>query len=274
MYIYSFWEPRRRIPYYLRLCMETWKKFLPNAEIVILDYKNLSDFIDVKSELGEKLFSSSLKLALIADAIRVAVLAKHGGIWLDLDTIILKPEAEKYFFPDEKNRTIFFGSPQGKFVHLAFINTPSGSKCMTTWLEFLKEKIESLNPENKLSSAYQFANVLIDRYAKKFPNELNILERQLIMPELDSIPNPYSAPHMQRKEAYVDYYFIQSHHAKDINNDLLLLHNSWTPREFRDFSPETFLRCNCTMTNILAEVLEMKLPPQSERVPLDEILKK
>ena len=29
MQIFSYWEPRSNIPYYLQLCVETWKKFLP-----------------------------------------------------------------------------------------------------------------------------------------------------------------------------------------------------------------------------------------------------
>ena len=77
MTVYTFWEPREKMPYYIKLCMETWKKNLPNAEIVLLDYKNLGEYIDVK-EFNPILFSGRFKLALIADALRVALLAKHG----------------------------------------------------------------------------------------------------------------------------------------------------------------------------------------------------
>lgn len=74
--------------------MQTWKKFLPHATIVVLDYKNIGEFLDVR-ELGLNLFSGKLTLPHIADAIRVALLAKHGGVWLDIDTIILSSDAEK-----------------------------------------------------------------------------------------------------------------------------------------------------------------------------------
>ncbi len=79
MFVYTFWEPHDQIPYYLQLCMETWKKFLPNATIVLLDYKNIGDFIDVR-ETGLKLFSDKITLQVVSDAIRVAILAKHGGV--------------------------------------------------------------------------------------------------------------------------------------------------------------------------------------------------
>jgi hypothetical protein len=43
--IFTFWEPRGSMPGYLRLCMRTWGKFLPEHEIVLLDYSNLEQWI-------------------------------------------------------------------------------------------------------------------------------------------------------------------------------------------------------------------------------------
>ena len=80
--IFSFWEPLGKIPGYLRLCIKTWEKFLPDYSIKILDY------IGVKKYLGEALFSSiidrKMALSMQADAIRVALLNKYGGIWMDI----------------------------------------------------------------------------------------------------------------------------------------------------------------------------------------------
>ena len=33
---FNFWEPRQKIPGYIQLCLNTWKKFLPEYEIIIL----------------------------------------------------------------------------------------------------------------------------------------------------------------------------------------------------------------------------------------------
>ena len=88
--IFTFWEPHEKIPGYLILCIKTWKKFLPDYEIKILDYKRVIDY------LGETLFSKivckDLTLPIQVDAIRVALLKKFGGIWMDADTIVLNGE--------------------------------------------------------------------------------------------------------------------------------------------------------------------------------------
>ena len=67
MKVYTFWEPREKIPYYIQLCMKTWEKFLPNTEIVLLDYKNIREYVDI-DELGEVLFSGRFSLRQVSDA--------------------------------------------------------------------------------------------------------------------------------------------------------------------------------------------------------------
>ncbi len=96
MRIWTFWEPREKMPAYLQLCMRTWKKFLPKAEITVVDYSNMRDFVDV-DVYGKALFDNNFRIDQIADAIRALLLEKYGGVWLDVDTIILNSSANKYF---------------------------------------------------------------------------------------------------------------------------------------------------------------------------------
>ena len=92
--IFTFWEPKEKIPGFLRLCIKTWKKFLPEYQIIILDYRKTKKF------LGEKLFSQiicqNMSLMVQSDAIRVAILNKFGGLWIDADTIILNDKIIQY----------------------------------------------------------------------------------------------------------------------------------------------------------------------------------
>lgn len=263
MFIYTFWEPRENIPYYLRLCMETWKKFLPDATIIVLDYKNIGEFLDVR-ELGLNLFSGRLSLPQIADAIRVALLAKHGGIWMDIDTIILNSNVRKYFLPDEKHRTVFFGKPETRSVHMCFINTPPSAMCMNLWREFIKERIWNLNPSTKIDWDF-LGNKFVDDYAKKYLDEIEIIDRDLVMPELKLMSESVTY-----QGSYPLYYFLQNHHLADVGCDMLLLHNSWSPQFFKQMPPKDFLRFDCTMVNVLAEALNIKLPPASSRFQLKQ----
>lgn len=256
MFVYTFWEPRENIPYYLRLCMETWKKFLPNATIVVLDYKNIGEFIDVR-ELGLNLFSDKrFNFLHISDAIRVALLAKHGGVWIDVDTIILNSNVEKYFLPDEKHRTILFGNPNTRTTRICFINTPPAAMCMNLWRESIKENLWKLKPSTPIGWDF-FGNKFIDAYSKKYPDEIEIIDAATVMPDKALISKQVSY-----EASYMVYYFLQNRHLPDVNADMLLLHNSWSPPFFKQLSPQDFFHIDCTMVNVLAEALEIKLPPQ------------
>ena len=109
--IFTFWEPSKKIPGYLNLCIKTWKKFLPEYKIKILNYKNVRKYI------GEKLFgnivSEKMSLAIQADAIRVAILKKYGGIWFDIDTIITN---RKFIKEIEKKELVMIGENKMQYI--------------------------------------------------------------------------------------------------------------------------------------------------------------
>ena len=93
--IFTFWEPKNNIPGIIRLCINTWKKFLPSYKIIILDFKKAENYLG--KSLFEEIICKNLSLMVQSDAIRVAILNKYGGIWLDADTIILNDKIIKQF---------------------------------------------------------------------------------------------------------------------------------------------------------------------------------
>lgn len=254
MKIFSFWEPRDKMPYYLQLCMETWKKFLPDYSITILDMKNVKNYVDFSAlgKNGDMLLSGRFSLMLIADVIRVMLLKQHGGIWLDLDTIILSSRSEKFFSPNKDFQVSFFGDIDKRSIHIALINAKQNTELMALWLEFIKEKLANLKTDTVIGWDF-FGNAFINDYSKKHTEEIEIMDRRLVMPEVPLISDSLSA-----EQAYHEYYFFQSRHIEDVPADMLLLHNSWTPQIFKTISKNDFIRCNFTMPNILMAALEMK----------------
>lgn len=43
--IFAFWESDSEMPAYLKLCIQTWYKNIPNSSIHIINYNNLEDYI-------------------------------------------------------------------------------------------------------------------------------------------------------------------------------------------------------------------------------------
>ena len=135
--IFSFWEPQNKIPGYLSLCIKTWKHFLPDYQIKILDYSTL------KSYLGDELYSNiickNMPLSMQADAIRVALLKKYGGLWMDTDSIIINGSFTKEF---EKYELAMIGEERNKFQYMGFIFASQNSSILNNWLNRVVDKVK------------------------------------------------------------------------------------------------------------------------------------
>ena len=259
MNIWTFWEPRDKMPAYLQLCMKTWEKFLPNAKINLLDYSNIENFIDV-NEYDESLFSGQYRIDQIADALRALLLEKHGGIWLDVDTIILNRAAQKYFTADGMGggqEALFFGRPKERGVHLAFIKVKPHSRIMKYWIECVKDRLEDGAPPPSKRFFRYLGNGIINPYVKATTDKfVKVLDRRPLMPELDLISNSSGTLELtDHKKAYQDFYFMQHHRLPSFRADMLMLHNSWAPGILKLMTYDELMHFDCTMTNVLFEVL-------------------
>ena len=75
-------------PKLVQNCLLTWKKYNPTWNIIELDNSNLSQYIDLKQEFPENI---SITQVALSDVIRIFLLEKYGGLWVDATTYCAKP---------------------------------------------------------------------------------------------------------------------------------------------------------------------------------------
>jgi mannosyltransferase OCH1-like enzyme len=92
--IFSFWEPTGSMTPYLELCVRTWKRNLPGYEIIFLDYSNLGNYLPEGTY--EMTVLKRLPLMMQKDAVMVAVLKEHGGIFMDADTLVKRGQVHLF----------------------------------------------------------------------------------------------------------------------------------------------------------------------------------
>lgn len=85
--IHYCWFGRAPLPKDVLLCIASWKKFLPEYEIIQWNEDNfpVSEFIYAKEALENR------KFAFVSDVCRLYALEKMGGIYMDTDFEILQP---------------------------------------------------------------------------------------------------------------------------------------------------------------------------------------
>lgn len=87
--IWSFWEGGfSEAPPLVQLCVATWSKYSGIEDIRLLDMDSISQYL--KPRDLPRTFKS-LPVQMKSDAIRLAVLARHGGVWLDASTLVTAP---------------------------------------------------------------------------------------------------------------------------------------------------------------------------------------
>ena len=87
-YMWVYWElvnGAKQPPEYISLCMDIMKKNASsNFNIIFLNEKTVFNYLpDLRKDIND------LYIALKTDYIRVSLLKKYGGLWVDADTIIM-----------------------------------------------------------------------------------------------------------------------------------------------------------------------------------------
>ena len=257
--IFTFWEPRKKIPGYLGLCIKTWKKFLFDYEIRILDYENIKEYLGEK--LFSKIISKDMSLQLQSDAIRVAILNKYGGIWMDADTIIINRE----FLKDlKKSELVMIGDTMKGTQHIGFISASHKSHIINKWLEKIIDKVKifkqiKLNKTNNLKSIgwNYLGNQIIDVLLKNSTiKQFLRLDRD----EMKALPELFFENNTLDHITKYNQFWFKKEKKKipQILNQLkgiILLHNSWTPIKYKIMQEKEFLKKDILLSRFLKYIL-------------------
>lgn len=123
--VFTYWEPRGAVTPYLQLCRETWDRSLGGAEIVTLDLSNLEEHIGAGVLDLDAL--SRVAKPLQKDAAMVAVLHRHGGLFLDMDTLLAGDLASMVRWLRRTGLVLFGG-------HIGAVAARPGTEFMARWL--------------------------------------------------------------------------------------------------------------------------------------------
>lgn len=82
---WTYWD--NDVPYTIKKCIETWTQHNPDYKTIILNKKNLHLYCD--EDIYNLPYADNPQRT--SDFVRLAVLSKHGGTWVDSSSIMTKP---------------------------------------------------------------------------------------------------------------------------------------------------------------------------------------
>ena len=121
----------KEIPIALQKCMESWKKYCPDYEIIRWDETNY----DVHKNLFVSQAYDNHKYGFVPDFARIEILYKYGGIYLDTDVEVLKT------YNNLLNNTMFIGLEENKYLGTATIGCEKRNPLIKRLLEFYNSEV-------------------------------------------------------------------------------------------------------------------------------------
>ena len=258
--IFTYWvdKPESNIPAYIQLCMQTWYENIPDLEVIIINHENMYEWI---APTFDKRAFNQLSLPMQSDVISFAVLQKHSGIYMDADTIVTGDIFKKFKeLEHNKSKLYFFGDKDG--LHIAVMASfmpyhPALSACVERENALLLELL--VNGTLKINWD-TFGNAVVDRMRQNevLNSFVSIIDKSETGAILESC-------YLSSGNPYIDYlslYFTDQLNFDELMSKikfgLVMLHNSWTPDDFKAAGLVDALYSDLTVSKLLRFALGKK----------------
>lgn len=85
------------LPPLQKMCVESVKRNANGHEVVVLSLNNYKQYIEIPPRILELYHQGILNPANLADVIRIRLLSRYGGFWIDSTVYVTKPISEEIF---------------------------------------------------------------------------------------------------------------------------------------------------------------------------------
>lgn len=177
--IHYVWVGGNKKPKNILKCMKTWKKHLKNYEIIEWSESNF----DINSHPYLKAAYKAKKWAYVSDFIRMSVIYKYGGIYLDTDVIVLD-NFDKYI-----NNKAFVGYENPDYPFTAVFGAQKGHPFVKKILQYY-DTLKKISFEFNNNNTISVSNILINDYKCKKGNIEQLLSNGLKVYKEDVFCNP------------------------------------------------------------------------------------
>ena len=179
-----WWQGLDQAPEIVKACIESIKRNAGNHRVIILTEDNYQNYVDIPKWVQEKKERGIISRTHFSDVLRLFLLAKHGGMWLDSTFFCIKPVLDEYFkMPlwSIKRPDYFHASiASGYFANYSFACDTEHRWIFLTILDFVLEYWK----KNDIMIDYLFLDYLIvlaqkydkridDAFKKIVPNNPN-----------------------------------------------------------------------------------------------------
>lgn len=272
------------MPGYLSLCIESWQRNIPDAQIIRINYDNLSGYSGGSVPLGPlKWFSYPQQ----SDIVKFAVMSKQTGLFLDADTIVFPGfDPAQFNIMGREGTLVLYGGRDCKSIEEAkdprdlygcdmnfFYTTQPQNPLLRACLEEANRRLQY-----QVTGLRMWKGWIRHRIRGKSAKVAwNYLGNQIIDPliltgqhdEFFELRNsnergylPFDYPNkgfQERQGAMIEEYralwwsadFPENELIKRAKDRIMALQNSWTPKEYKALDRSAVLQNPSLLSRVL-----------------------
>jgi len=244
MKVFTYYHDLREIPPYIGLCIKLMegtfgKDFtLWEKESFIREFPEVrGDIWDFKKSSGPEFHTHALR----SDYVRAHILRKHGGVWIDADTVVVQDFTKEINFLLEKRDYVGRRNEVG-WMAMNFMASKPDGEVITKFIE-LQNKV--LDGAREINAGSKFGSRLLTGVMNDF-----LVKDYSIIPELLIAPINFK----EYKE-----YFREDLQLSEFSLEIIYcfqLYNRAFPDEVRGMSSEEFLSKRWFVSRLINYLLE------------------
>lgn len=171
-----WWTGEETAPALVRKCIESIRANAGTHPVNLIDRNTYSSYLDLPEDMVKNVGNGTMGLAHLADYIRVALLEKYGGLWLDATIFCAKKIPQAYFeypfFTCKSNPTAC-----GYLSQMRWTTFVLGGWKGNVFYRFLKEALEAYWSQERVAIDYLFFDYLIELARREVPAILAQMEQ-------------------------------------------------------------------------------------------------
>ena len=172
-----WWTGLDTAPEIVKICVSKLKEASPSNNVIVLDRNNIKDYIDIPQYIYDKLDKGMITITHFSDILRMCLLSKHGGMWVDATIYYSGNNIERYL--GKEFYTIKHLEGNGEYI--------SNNRWTGYFLCCKKDNLLTVNVRNILFEYWKRHNLLIEYFLIDFLIELVYFNNSKVKEMIDSL---------------------------------------------------------------------------------------
>ena len=158
-------------PDIVKKCYKSICENMPNRDIVLLSDENINNYVSFPKHIQEKYEQGIITKTHMTDLLRLELLIKYGGMWVDSTVYCSSSNIPKYFFESD---LFFFQTLKpgrdGKSSYISswLISAKTNNKVLMAARELIYEYWETHNDMWDYFLLHDFISIVLDKYKEEW----------------------------------------------------------------------------------------------------------